>query len=474
MKKKYLSRNLLIEIIVVFTFIMILFFVAAYNQIMYKSNNQIVENNCGNTGGIYGENEVIQSFKYNGDIINQILIKAGTYARNNNGNLQFEINEANTDKTIWKGSKELSGLEDNSDIILDLNKKIERGNGEYYIRIYSDNCDETNSITVYYNNSSVHDGNLSVNGEDVDAELEMAIYGGTENAWANYFWIIVVAIIVVFSGYFYLLSRQEKMGKSNWLVHLCDVIYTYKFLMKQLISRDFKTKYKRSVLGVFWSFLNPLLTMVVQYIVFSTIFRANIRNYPVYLLSASIMFSFFTEAVGGGLGSIVSNASLIKKVYAPKYIYPITKVLSTAINLMISLIPLLAVILFTGERINIHYLLIPYVMVCLIAFCIGMSLIMATSNVFFRDTQFLWGILSLLWMYATPMFYPASIIPERFHFVLVANPMYAFISFFRTILLDYSSPQMIDYIACAGWAIAFCVIGGFLFNKFQKRFVLYL
>ena len=156
----------------------------------------------------------------------------------------------------------------------------------------------------------------------------------------------------------------------------------YGFLIKQLVSRDFKTKYKRSVLGYLWSFLNPLMTMMVQYIVFSQLFRSNIENFPVYLLSGIVLFSFFTESVGQGLTAILANASLITKVYVPKYIYPVTKVVSSSINLFISLIPLMIVVLLTGQRITKAILLIPFPLICLLIFCIGMTFMLCTSEVY--------------------------------------------------------------------------------------------
>lgn len=129
-------------------------------------------------------------------------------------------------------------------------------------------------------------------------------------------------------------------------------------------------------------FLNPLLTMTVQYIVFSTIFRSGISNFPVYLLSGIILFNFFTDAVGQGLTSIVGNASLITKVYVPKYIYPVTRVVSCSINMLISVIPLLIVTLLTGAKITPAVLLLPFALACLLLFCIGMSLLLSTTEVF--------------------------------------------------------------------------------------------
>ena len=208
----------------------------------------------------------------------------------------------------------------------------------------------------------------------------------------------------------------------------------YGFLIKQLVSRDFKTKYKRSVLGYLWSFLNPLMTMMVQYIVFSQLFRSNIENFPVYLLSGIVLFSFFTESVGQGLTAILA----------------------------------------TGQRITKAILLIPFPLICLLIFCIGMTFMLCTSEVFFRDTQYLWGVATLAWTYATPLFYPENIIPDRFKFIQTYNPMYHYIKFIRIILIDGVSPTPEEYLYCLLFSFGTLIVGAWIFKKFQNRFVLYI
>lgn len=475
MEKKYLTSSLLIKIVCIYLIVFTVFYGVAYHQINYKEYEQIVLSGDGTIGGIVDGKVVRQEFHYDGDYIRAISIRIGTYARNNTGSLNVSLKEKSRDKIIWKSVYDVANLEDNSLLELGIEQRLSKDISIYSLEITSNGCDENNAVTIYSSSSSnIHDGLLTIDDENVSAELEMSIYGDKTNLWGRYYWLYVVFGVACIAMFYAWQNRKEQQEKECVLHYICNTIDTYKFMIKQLVSRDFKTKYKRSILGACWSFLNPLLTMAVQYVVFSTIFRSNIENYPVYLLSASILFNFFTESVGGGLVSIVGNASLITKVYVPKYIYPVTKVLSTLINLLISMLPLLVVVLITGERINCAYLLIPYVIVCLFLFCVGMSLILSSLMVFFRDVQFLWGIVSLLWMYATPMFYPESIIPERFRFILGVNPMYHYISFFRNILLEYTSPQMSEYVYCMAFSLFFCVIGAWIFNHSQKKFVLYL
>jgi ABC-2 type transport system permease protein len=161
-------------------------------------------------------------------------------------------------------------------------------------------------------------------------------------------------------------------------------------------------------------------------------------------------------------------------VYVPKYIYPLSRVLSSTVNLLISLIPLMCVIVFTGVKITPAYLLIIFSLCCLIVFCLGLGMLLASSMVFFRDTQFLWGVLSMIWMYATPIFYPESILPQQFRFVLTINPLYYFIRFVRTCVLNGVSPEPMMYLQCALFALAMLAIGAVTFKKSQDKFILYI
>ena len=272
-------------------------------------------------------------------------------------------------------------------------------------------------------------------------------------------------------GVIWLRLRQ---GKRSYVVNAVVAVQKYRFLIRQLVSRDFKTKYKRSVLGMFWSFLNPLLTMCVQYFVFSTIFKSDIPNYAVYLLIGIVVFNFFSEATGMALSSIVGNAGLITKVYMPKYIYPLTRVMSSVVNLGISLIPLVIVSVATGIYFRKSAILALFFLCCIIIFSLGLGLLLSASMVFFRDTQFLWSVLNLIWMYATPIFYPESILPENFKFILRVNPLYHFLKNTRLCIMDGLSPEPAVYVQCALMALGTLVIGALVFRKSQDRFVLYL
>jgi len=298
---------------------------------------------------------------------------------------------------------------------------------------------------------------------------------GRDILWfGEYYWWIAAGVGVVLLLYSLWSLITLSNGKKTLLVRLLILLNQYSFLVRQLVARDFKRKYKRSSLGVFWSFLNPLLTMLVQYLVFSTIFKSSIENFIVYLLIGIILFNFFGEAVGLGLSSIVDNAQLINKVYMPKIIYPLSRVLSSAINLLISLVPLVIVMMITGVSMNKTVLLIPIGLLCLLVFCFGMAMMLSAAMVFFRDTFFLWNVVSTLWMYLTPTFYPLDIIPAAWLPIYKLNPMYQYITFLRSILLDGVAPAPELLVGCIISAVGMFAVGYLVFRKNQDKFVLYL
>ena len=177
----------------------------------------------------------------------------------------------------------------------------------------------------------------------------------------------------------------------------------YRPLIRELVTRDLKVKYRRSVLGYMWSILNPLLMMLLQTLVFSYMFRFDIPNFPLYLICGNTLFNFFNESTNMGMGSVLGNASLIKKVYVPKFIFPISRVVSSFVNLLFSLAAILLVMLITRSPFYWTILLVWAPLLLLLAFCCGMAVLLSALAVYFRDLQYLYGILTMAWMYATPL-----------------------------------------------------------------------
>ncbi|MCL2060309.1 MAG: ABC transporter permease, partial [Oscillospiraceae bacterium] len=180
----------------------------------------------------------------------------------------------------------------------------------------------------------------------------------------------------------------------------------YKHLLRLLVRRDFISRYRKSILGVLWSLLNPLLTMLVMTLVFSYIFRFQIENFPVYLLSGQIIFGFFSESTTQAMGSVIAGEGIIKKIYVPKYIFPVSRVLSSLVNLAFSFIAFLLVFIFTGVQFKPTMLLLPIPILYVLVFSLGIAMLLSSMAVFFRDLTYLYGVFLTLLLYLTPLFYP--------------------------------------------------------------------
>jgi len=257
----------------------------------------------------------------------------------------------------------------------------------------------------------------------------------------------------------------------------------YSFLMKQLISRDFKVKYKRSVLGVLWSILQPILMMTVMAIVFSQMFKFKVEgiNYLVYLMTGIIMFNYFSEASSMAMTSVVTNFSLINKVYIPKYIFPVAKCLFVGINFVLTLIPWFGIIILSyfgfGDytcHINIWYILLPYIFLCLFMFTLGIGLILSCVSVFLRDMIYIYGIILTIWNYLTPVFYSIQILPENLQAIFKYNPLYMYLTAARSIVLSASRPSIISLFVMTMVAVATLIVGLLIFKKKQDKFIYYV
>ena len=252
-------------------------------------------------------------------------------------------------------------------------------------------------------------------------------------------------------------------------------IFNYKDLLFQLVERDLKLRYRRSFLGYLWSVLNPLLIMLILYIVFSNMFRFDIENYPVYLISGQMMFNYMSSATTSAIYSITDNGSLLKKTYVPKYIFTIAKITSGLIDFGFSLGAMVLVMLVTRTTFHLHMIFIPIVALELYIFCMGMGLFLAATNVFFRDIQYIYGAFMTAWMYCTPIFYPINQLPEQLkQLIKVFNPMYSYITQFRDLVLIGQIPGYRVVLAGVIYAILIFAIGFFTFKKNQNKFILYI
>jgi len=248
----------------------------------------------------------------------------------------------------------------------------------------------------------------------------------------------------------------------------------YRYLLLDLVERDLKVKYRRSVLGFLWSILNPLLMMLVITAVFSTVFRFDIKDFPVYYLTGVLVFNFVSESTASSMTSMLGAAPLIKKVYIPKYIFPLQKCLFAFVNMLFSLVAVAIVYLIVQADVHWTIILIPIPMLYAFVFSLGLSLILAAVNVFFRDVGHLYSVWITAWMYLTPIIYPISALPSSMVVFLKLNPLYYFVEYTRDIMMYGNLPTFEQNVVCIGFSLISLIIGLFTFRKFQDKFILYI
>ena len=426
-----------------------------------------------------------QTFSMEVQRLQEVSVQWGTYYRPNSGTATMELYNQNNGSLVLSKTFDVSQIQEGGLTAMTADEPIE---GLYdtplLLRVYADSAPGVAASPLMSVsgeaalNEELKEGqtpfSLTMNGQPTQGVLCFSVTG-EDYIWTGlHYWEFTAALGAAIGLYLLLVYRKWTQGKHSFLANALVAVQKYRFLIKQLVDRDFKAKYKRSVLGVFWSFLNPLLNMLVQYVVFSNMFKFDIPYFPVYLLCGNVVFSYFSESCGMALTSIVGNAGLITKVYVPKYIYPLTRIMSSMVNLLISLIPLFAVALISGLVPTKAYLLLPIPLFLLALFCLGLGMLLAAAMVFFRDIQFLWGVLTTIWMYLTPIFYPVSALPEGVQSVVKMNPLYLYVTFVRSCIIDGISPEPVLYAQCAVIALVMLGIGAFVFKKSQDKFVLYL
>lgn len=248
----------------------------------------------------------------------------------------------------------------------------------------------------------------------------------------------------------------------------------FKPLLVELVARDIKIKYRRSVLGVLWTLLNPLCMMIVLSVVFSNLFRFDIENFPLYLLSGQVIFNFFSNSTTSAMSSIVSSASLIKKVYVPKYLFVLANIISSFINLLASFTALLLVMLATRAELHWMVLLVPIPIVLLVLFSLGVGLLLSAITVKFRDIMHLYSVFITALMYLTPVIYPMSILPKWLSWIVKLNPITNFLTMFRDVMLNNTFFGWTSLISAIIETALMLALGLYVFYKNQDKFILNL
>ena len=264
--------------------------------------------------------------------------------------------------------------------------------------------------------------------------------------------------------------RWSKVKMKKYINNLIQ----YKFLLSELVKKGIKLKYRRSYLGIVWSLLEPLLTMIVLTIVFGTLYGNTDKTFPVYILTGRLIYSYYSTATKSALKSIRANSAMIKKVYVPKYLYPLSTVIFNYIIFLISLIVLAAVSIVLGIKPTIYLLQAPIALILVLILSYGCGMILATIGVFFRDMEYLWSVLLMIIMYTCAIFYyPEKLLKSGWFWILKYNPLYGIIKIFRDSV--FGKPINMHYLMyTTAFSLLCLVIGLVCFKKKQDDFILHI
>jgi ABC-2 type transport system permease protein len=310
---------------------------------------------------------------------------------------------------------------------------------------------------------------------DLSNAPDLALSNADDIVFFNTFHIDIAEAIPVVAIALLLPFLLLRPLKSWWVtVTRLKDFKRYSYLLKNLVKKDFTTRYRRSALGILWSVLNPLLMMMVISAVFSNIFRIQIENFAVYYLTGALVFNFMSEATSGALVSVLGSAGLIRKVYIPKYIFPLEKCFFALVNAAFSFIAVLILMPILGVPLRPTALLFWVPLLYTLLFSVGMGMILAAVNVFFRDVGHLYSVWVTAWMYLTPILYPVDILPGAVKSFVGINPMYYYVDFFRQIMMYETVPDLRVNLICVSFSLVFLFLGLLVFKKTQDRFILYL
>lgn len=254
---------------------------------------------------------------------------------------------------------------------------------------------------------------------------------------------------------------------------LQELAWIYEVL-QEFVKRDVKVRYKRSAIGILWTMLNPLLMMTITTVVFANVFKSSIENFPIYMLSGYIVWGFFSQSTVSASSSILDSAGLTRKIYVPSALFPIASVVSAAVNLLLSLIPLGILMMITGAHFSWALLYLPFVLIPILLFSCGLGFALSALTVFFHDALYTYQVVLMAWMYLTPIFYPPEIIPSQYAPLLSLNPVFHMVEIVRAPVYAGVAPDP----GHLGWSLLYgvgaMIIGWTYFERSRKSFVSYL
>jgi len=257
-------------------------------------------------------------------------------------------------------------------------------------------------------------------------------------------------------------------------MQIIEKLKKHQFLFEELVKRDFKKKYKRTVLGMAWSVLSPLLTLLVMSLVFTQFFGRNMAHYTTYLFCGNLVFSYFSESTSQGMMSLTGNASIFSKVNVPKYLFLFSKNVQTLINFGLTLIVFFIFCIFDHITFTWRFIFLLYPITLLVLFNIGVGLVLSAWFVFFKDIQYLWSVFTQLLMYMSAIFYTIDGYSQTVQNIFLLNPVYLFIRYFRKIVIEASIPTPIFHLLMLADVVIVLGIGCWMYKKYNHRFLYYV
>lgn len=261
----------------------------------------------------------------------------------------------------------------------------------------------------------------------------------------------------------------DSSRRSHPLVEEIISLIKYRDLVYQFVSRSIKTRYKRSVLGVFWTMLNPLFMMIILTIVFSNVFKVG-RNYPIFVLSGLVLWNFFSFATSSAMGEMIWSGALLNRIFMPKSVFAVSAIGTGLVNLLISLVPLFLISIILGGKFTYALLVLPLSIIVLALFALGVGLFLATTAVYFADMVPVYEVVLTIWFYATPIIYPIENIPPHYAWILKLNPMYYIVRIFRLPIYEGVLPGLPDWIIALVCALVAVILGGLIFTNKSKEY----
>lgn len=247
-----------------------------------------------------------------------------------------------------------------------------------------------------------------------------------------------------------------------------------RFLFEELVKRDFKEKYKRSALGMGWSMLSPLLMLLVMRIVFTSFLGKNVEHYTTYMFCGFLVYNYFSEATKGGMNALTKNAKIFSKINMPKYMFLLSRNVSSLANFGLTLCVFFLFVAFDGVPFSWTFFSILYPCICLLVFNIGVGLILSAGCLIFQDVAYLYDVLMRIILYLSAVFYTIDKFEPKYQRLFLLNPIYVYINYFRIAVLDHSIPSLQYHALCAGYALIAFLIGAYIYKKYNKKFIFYV